>query len=212
MAKGAQYEREICKRLSLWWTKEENDDVFWRSEGSGGRAKRRGREGKSTYGSHGDLRVTNPIGSPLIDLLTIEIKRGYSKHTLQDVVDMKLDRTQLMWDQWIDQTKEGQKHSGSFSWLIISRRNARQALVTMPAKFMVKLREAGCFDTAKFPSCTTRAYFRIRKEGVKTDAKQKALPKAKTFLIKMKLESVLLDEFLEEVTPKIIRNILKLVR
>ena len=38
--KGSEFEREMCKCLSLWWTDSKRDDVFWRSAQSGGRAPR----------------------------------------------------------------------------------------------------------------------------------------------------------------------------
>src|SRR5215216_6431446 len=36
--KGPQWEREVCRALSLWVTNGERVDVFWRSAMSGGRA------------------------------------------------------------------------------------------------------------------------------------------------------------------------------
>tara|TARA_R100001143_G_C3356875_1_gene132981 strand:- start:2750 stop:3286 length:537 start_codon:yes stop_codon:yes gene_type:complete len=36
--KGVDFERQVCKRLSLWITKGTADDAFWRSAMSGGRA------------------------------------------------------------------------------------------------------------------------------------------------------------------------------
>jgi hypothetical protein len=36
--KGSAFEREVCKRLSLWVTSNRRSDVFWRSAMSGGRA------------------------------------------------------------------------------------------------------------------------------------------------------------------------------
>jgi hypothetical protein len=36
--KGGRFERLVCKRLSLWLSKGERDDLFWRSAMSGGRA------------------------------------------------------------------------------------------------------------------------------------------------------------------------------
>lgn len=37
-AKGAEFERSVCKRLSMWISKGKRDDLFWRSAMSGGRA------------------------------------------------------------------------------------------------------------------------------------------------------------------------------
>ena len=37
-AKGAEFERQVCKRLSMWISRGTRDDLFWRSAMSGGRA------------------------------------------------------------------------------------------------------------------------------------------------------------------------------
>ena len=68
-AKGSQFERTVCKDLSLWWTKGKRDDVFWRTSGSGARAKTRSKTGEKTFGQYGDVQATDPIGQPLICLL-----------------------------------------------------------------------------------------------------------------------------------------------
>jgi len=36
--KGAAFEREVCKKLSLWLSEGKHEDLFWRSAMSGGRA------------------------------------------------------------------------------------------------------------------------------------------------------------------------------
>ena len=73
---GNAYERQICVILSKWWTDGERDDVFSRSDNSGARATIRKKSGKSTYGHYGDVCVSDPIGSSLIETLTFEIKKG----------------------------------------------------------------------------------------------------------------------------------------
>jgi len=37
-AKGSEFERHVCKQLSLWITHGKKQDIFWRSAMSGGRA------------------------------------------------------------------------------------------------------------------------------------------------------------------------------
>jgi len=41
MAKGGEFERDISRFLSRWWTYGERDDVFWRTSASGARATTR---------------------------------------------------------------------------------------------------------------------------------------------------------------------------
>lgn len=135
MAKGSVFERWVCNRLSQWWTKdleEPRSDVFWRTGGSGGRAKTRGRKEKTTYGQDGDVCATDPIGDPLIRLITIEIKRGYNKFSIADLIDKSPDSAIQKYEEWINQAQESHFQSGSFSWAIILKRDRREALILMP--------------------------------------------------------------------------------
>lgn len=130
--KGGSFEREICRRLSLWWTDDKRDDVFWRTHGSGARATVRHRAGKRTAGAYGDIMATDPIGEPLIDLLTIELKRGYNSHTIQDLLDKSDTASVQKVESWISQVEEAHTAAGSFSWLIITKRDQRKHMVMMP--------------------------------------------------------------------------------
>ncbi|MEK0338471.1 MAG: hypothetical protein QQN41_13665, partial [Nitrosopumilus sp.] len=112
--KGSQFERDICSKLSLWWTKGKSDDVFWRTPGSGARAKVRYKKGKSSIGV-GDVQATDPIGQPLIDLCTIEIKKGYFKHTYFDLIDKLPNETKQPYRQFIQQARDQQKEAKTFS-------------------------------------------------------------------------------------------------
>ena len=68
--KGAGFEREICKKLSLWITKGEKVDCFWRSAMSGGRAT----VAKGAVRQAGDITAVAPEGHALTDVLYIECK------------------------------------------------------------------------------------------------------------------------------------------
>ena len=129
--KGSAFERVVSKQLSLWWTHGERDDVFWRTSGSGARAKTRSKTGEKTFGQYGDVQATDPIGQPLIDWVTIEIKKGYSKNTFQDLVDA-MPKQKPVFGQFIDQARTDHKNAESEWWLLISKRDQREALVTMP--------------------------------------------------------------------------------
>lgn len=131
MGKGASFEREFCKQLSLWWTKGERDDVFWRTHGSGARATQRAKAGKRTKGQYGDVCATDPIGIPLTELIVFSLKRGCSKHSLQDLLDCP-KRLQDGWETWIEEVEEVHRQSGSKSWIIVVRRDRRNAIGVMP--------------------------------------------------------------------------------
>ena len=129
--KGSGFERWVCKTLSLWWTEGKDDSVFYRSHGSGARATARSRKGKDTPNSHGDILALDPLGQPLLDLLCFELKRGYNRATLQDVLDRPSGRTSE-WEAWIEQATESSEGAGSYSWALVVKRDTRQPLIAMP--------------------------------------------------------------------------------
>jgi hypothetical protein len=134
--KGSNFERETCKTLSLWWTNGERDDVFWRTAGSGARAKTRSKTGQSTFGQYGDIQATDPIGQPLIDAISIELKRGYSRSTFADIIDKKKTSKTQTYELFIEQAKQDAENAGAPFWILIAKRDRREALVFMPVKLM----------------------------------------------------------------------------
>jgi hypothetical protein len=54
-AKGGAFEREVCKRLSLWLSQGQRNDLMWRSAMSGGRATLQFNLGKVNRTQSGDV-------------------------------------------------------------------------------------------------------------------------------------------------------------
>lgn len=129
--KGPPFERWVATRLSLWWTGGERDDVFWRSQGSGGRATNRRRRGRTTAGQYGDLCATDPSAQPFIDLFTVEMKRGYNRHTIADLTDSRTPHTGEF-AEWLLKLRLTHLAAGSWAWLLITRRDGRLPMVFMP--------------------------------------------------------------------------------
>lgn len=129
-SKGGSFERQVSKELSLWWTEQERDDIFWRSSQSGGRATVRGRKGKSTAGSYGDITALDPIGEPLIANFCLELKRGYSQDT--DILNM-LDSSQKVPKliQFWEQCELSRKNGKILESLVIFKRDRKHACVMM---------------------------------------------------------------------------------
>lgn len=73
-AKGAGFEREVCKALSLWVSRGKDEDLFWRSAMSGGRATVAKKKGKALARQAGDITATAPEGHALTDAFFIECK------------------------------------------------------------------------------------------------------------------------------------------
>lgn len=126
-SKGSAFEREVCKQLSLWWTEGQNDNVFWRTSQSGGRATSRAKKGKKDKYHHGDICAIDPIGQPLLDLITFELKRGYSRNTIQDLLDSPKGKCKYL--EWIEKIEE---QAASPFWLLIVQRDRRKALAMVP--------------------------------------------------------------------------------
>lgn len=85
MAKGGTFENEVCKELSLWFSEGIRDDLFCRSDGSGGRFTKRIKKGKDTANQGGDISFSHSDGESLIKIWCIECKTGYgNKNKIKD--------------------------------------------------------------------------------------------------------------------------------
>ena len=144
MAKGGQYERDICHQLSLWWTNGEDDFVFWRTANSGGRATVRAKKGKKSDGHCGDVCAVNPIGQPFIDLVTPEIKRGYNNDTFHALLDAPPTAASSKYETWIIKARDAAKRQGSYSWCLIHRRDRRRPLILFPESIGVYFEQHDC--------------------------------------------------------------------
>lgn len=123
--KGSAYERSIAKQLSLWWSDGRADDLFWRSSQSGGRATTRAKSGKTTANACGDLCAQSKEGQDLLDLFTIEIKRGYNTYSISDVIEGGTTGFNL----FVKQAAKAASLAGTPYWLLIHKRDRRPALV-----------------------------------------------------------------------------------
>jgi len=73
-SKGSQWERDVCKALSLWISNGERTDLFWRTAISGGRATRRRQKGEQVNVQIGDICAVDPEGFRLTNCYYIECK------------------------------------------------------------------------------------------------------------------------------------------
>ena len=132
MAKGGSFERLIAVQLSEWWTNGERDDVYWRSSNSGGRATARHKKGKRTAGQYGDIAAIDPIGKPLLDLMTLSLKRGYSDDNLHSLLDASANAKEQKYQKWMNEAYADCCRAKSFSWALLTRRDRREPLLFMP--------------------------------------------------------------------------------
>jgi len=137
-SKGAEFERKISKQLSLWWSNGERDDIFWRSQQSGGRATIRRKKELTTANQEGDLTAMHPMGQPLIDLISIELKCGYPEFTIEGI----LNRTRLtkpILRLFIEQCEKEISKGRPYWWLIV-RQHLRAEIILFDTPFRQWLR------------------------------------------------------------------------
>jgi len=124
--KGNNFERDMSRKLSLWWTNGKRDDAIWRSASSGALTT----VGKGRYLEHsGDFAATDEEATLLFKHVIIEAKRGYNRYSMQDLLDVpegSLSRSPV----WEMVTKLGracyeQKKHGLLLW----KRDRRDLLV-----------------------------------------------------------------------------------
>jgi len=137
--KGSQFERDVCRQLSLWWSNGTNDDIFWRTQTSGARATVRDKQGKRTFGQYGDVQATDPIGQPLLNNLSIEIKRGYSKSSFADMVEASDTAAIQQFDNFIGQAVRDSRKAGVSFWWLITRRDRKEIWLTIPKTLYMRL-------------------------------------------------------------------------
>lgn len=68
--KGADFERWVAKQLNKWARQGDEEDLFWRSPGSGSRGRTMKKAGTHT----GDITCTGDRGKPFIDAFWVECK------------------------------------------------------------------------------------------------------------------------------------------
>ncbi len=108
-SKGAGFEREICRKLSLWLSKGEKTDLLWRSAMSGGRATISMKKGEKLSNQSSDISSIHPLGHMLTSKFSIECKYykdlyfEYTVHGLNNDFD----------DWWLKITVEAKQHNKS---------------------------------------------------------------------------------------------------
>src|SRR6185312_11925602 len=133
------FERLLCKRISLWWTqdeKEPDDFIFWRTSNSGGRATTRAKTGKRADKHCGDIVAVDPKGEDLLKVISFELKRGYNKATVHDLLDKPTRAKQSIYAQWFEKAERDRKRAGALYWCLIHMRDRREAMVFMPMGLM----------------------------------------------------------------------------
>lgn len=144
--KGGDFEREIAKKLSLWYSGGSRDDIFYRSHSSGARFTARKKSGKDTAFQSGDITCSDPEGKDLIEMFSIECKSGYAskgkngllRWDVLDLLDSKQKEPLLiaLWKQCKHDAEEANKTP-----LLIFRRNQRSECIALQSGFTSRIEE-----------------------------------------------------------------------
>lgn len=118
--KGANHEREIGRKLSLWLSKGERVDLFTRNVLSGGSYTRQG------TGIPGDLAASHPLAYAFLLLFEVEAKHWH-----------EIEADKILWTgkgellKVIDKL-EDQATSANRFYMLIARQNYRPDLLMLP--------------------------------------------------------------------------------
>lgn len=123
--KGGAFEREVCQRLSLWFSVGKRDDLFWRSSMSGGRATVKHKKGHANETQVGDVSAIHPDGARLTDHVVIECK-FYRDLTILGGIFENIGLLYKFWDKLLPVA--GARHP-----MLIARQNRTATLVLMTA-------------------------------------------------------------------------------
>lgn len=116
-AKGSEFERLISKKLSLWWSNNQRDDLFWRTQSSGARFTIRERKGTDTYNQSGDICSTHPDSKDFSEKIYIECK-CYKNIGIWSFFIKK----GMLFDWW-KKAYENAQREGKYTFLIVKENN-----------------------------------------------------------------------------------------
>jgi len=126
---GNEHEREVCYLLSKWFSYRKDDGLFWRSDTSGGRATSKSKKGIIEPDLFGDITHRKPEGRPLIKLILLEAKKGYTHDTNPLEFFENTKTTNLLYIHWTQAERDREIAGRKYSWLIFGRKRKRILLM-----------------------------------------------------------------------------------
>lgn len=157
--KGQEFERNLCKQFSLWWTEGNRKDIFWRTSGSGARARTRTDKGDNVHKGYGDMMAEDSIGQPLLDKCTFEFKHGYNDFSFLDCIASNQNCPRLV--SFLHEVEKDAKDANNYPILVV-RKNHRNIVIGIPYPLfcdMVFTFGIPNFPYAKFSKLSTQYNF-----------------------------------------------------
>ena len=113
-AKGSDFERLVCRRLTYWITGQEKPEIFWRSATSGAKATRESQDGRDSH-MGGDIVAVHPDGYPFVELFSVECKNRKEFGRIENVL---VDEGKSPFMQWWKDCEADAYNSGKVPLLI----------------------------------------------------------------------------------------------
>lgn len=129
-SKGSEFERNVCKQLSLWVTKGEKTDLFWRTAMSGGRATVARKSGIAVRQS-GDITAVAEEGHRLTNRLYFELK-FYKDLELASFFIKQKGKLSKFWVDTVNKAKLDDKHP-----VLIAKQNFTPSLLLIDETSLV---------------------------------------------------------------------------
>jgi len=132
--KGGEFERLVCKLLSLWVTDGGKTDVFWRSAMSGGRASVAYKNsGQRLAAQSGDISAVQAEGNALISKFFIECKH-YKKLEWECLLYGGSPELLKMWNKVVEEANKFNKLP-----VMLARQNGREIVMLVRMEDAVML-------------------------------------------------------------------------
>lgn len=133
-AKGSEFERALCRELSLWLSGGESDDLLWRNKGQPNRRIK----GKRRLEQFGDAHSIDGKSEWFIKRVNLEFK-FVKELDLLEIVDRLDKKGKLIFEHW-RQCKRDALDSDRVP-LLIQKRNFGRPFVMCGTELVVKLLE-----------------------------------------------------------------------
>jgi hypothetical protein len=129
--KGSEFERQICKKLSIWLTGKEKPYQFWRVPLSGGLAT----IDEENCDLSGDIRALTKEGEFLTSIFSIELKTGYPKTNFhQHLKGIKNFSIEQFWKQTLCAAKKSNRNP-----MLIYRKKGMNIIIGITKDIDLKL-------------------------------------------------------------------------
>lgn len=133
-------------------------------------------------------------------LLVVELKKGYNRCTLADLLDYPASSKQQVYEEWIQKAQRAARNAGVPYWFIIHQRDKREPLVIFPFKLRYELEKLDGGGHLLWRPVINYMDIVLRKNLVKNGRKKRV-----TELVGITVTT--LGQFFRHVTPKMIQQL-----